>query len=437
MSIIKLVRDPVGLETIAMSHINRYKDPDVIKGILKIDKEWRLRRGKLDALNRYANTISRAIAEKCKMRGEKESVPIVISSEPQDLSKFVFKQLVALSKHIKKEKKDTEAQLKIVTAKREDLISKVGNILHPSCPVSNNEADNKLLKTHGETPEKEHNHVELIKKVNGYGSGSLVAGSRGYFLMRDIVRLNQALINYGLDFLVKQKYTPVQPPYFMTKDMMQQVAQLEQFDEELYRVGDDKYLIATSEQPLCALHYNQTLHKKNLPIRYAGVSSCFRKEAGSHGKDTLGIFRVHQFEKVEQFCITEKEKSWDMMKKMLELSEKFYQSLGISYRVVSIVSGKLNNAAALKYDIEGWFPGSRDYRELVSCSNCTDYQSYRMNIRYNTQGKKEYVHMLNATLCATERTMCCLLETYQAEEGIYIPKPLQPYMDGQGLIKFE
>jgi len=234
------------------------------------------------------------------------------------------------------------------------------------------------------------------------------------------VLLNQALIQYGLTFLCKREYTPLQPPYFMRKEIMAETAQLEEFDEALYHVsgtGEDLYLIATSEQPISAFHRDDTLEKAQLPIRYGGISTCFRKEAGSHGRDTWGIFRIHQFEKIEQFCITAPEDSWAMHEEMTKTCEDFYQSLGLPYQIVKIVSGALNNAAAKKYDVEAWFPTLGVFRELVSASNCTDYQSRAMETRFGQrkgQQEKVYVHMLNATLCATERTICCILENYQS-----------------------
>jgi seryl-tRNA synthetase len=250
----------------------------------------------------------------------------------------------------------------------------------------------------------------------------------------------------ALQILDKKNYTPLYTPFFMKKEVMQEVAQLSQFDEELYKVvgksselADDKaveekYLIATSEQPIAAFHRDEWLPESALPLRYAGMSSCFRQEVGSHGRDTRGIFRVHQFEKIEQFCITEpgNNKSWEMLEEMIGNAEEFNKALGIPYRVVVIVSGALNNAAAKKYDLEAWFPGSGAFRELVSCSNCTDYQSRRLRIRYG-QTKKlnqetEYVHMLNATMCATTRTICAILENYQVEDGILIPEALKPFM---------
>ena len=193
------------------------------------------------------------------------------------------------------------------------------------------------------------------------------------------------------------------------------------------------YLIATSEQPIAAMHLGEWMEPKQLPIRYAGYSTCFRKEAGAHGRDTWGIFRVHQFEKIEQFVITAPEHSWAMHETMRGIAEEFAQSLGFPYQVVNIVSGELNAAAAKKYDIECYFPGMGDFRELVSCSNCTDFKARRMEVRYGTKkagdATKTYVHMLNSTLCATGRAICCLLENGQTDKGINIPKVLQPFLE--------
>ncbi|CAN7976584.1 unnamed protein product [Ixodes persulcatus] len=197
---------------------------------------------------------------------------------------------------------------------------------------------------------------------------------------------------------------------------------------------DEKYLIATSEQPIAAFYRDEWLSPEALPLRYAGLSSCFRQEVGSHGRDTRGIFRVHQFEKVEQFCITSPHdnKSWEMFDEMIGNAEEFCQKLGIPYRVVSIVSGALNNAAAKKHDLEAWFPASGAFRELVSCSNCLDYQSRRLLIRYGQTKKMnaqtEYVHMLNATMCAVTRVICAILENHQTETGVVVPEALRPFM---------
>jgi len=333
--------------------------------------------------------------------------------------------------------------------------STVGNIVAKDVPVSLTEDDNKVARTwHPEGPNAQvekktsilpHHEVLLRLDAMDMERGSKVAGHRGYFLTNDGISLNQALISYGLDFLRKKQYKTLQPPFLMNKDLMAKTAQLDQFDEELYKViasEDEKYLIATSEQPISAFHSGEWFDdpKTQLPLRYAGFSTCFRKEAGSAGRDMWGIFRVHQFEKIEQFCVTEPEKSWEIFDDMIANSEEFYQSLGLPYQVVAIVSGALNLAAAKKYDLEAWFPFQGEYKELVSVSNCTDYQSRRLEIRCGLankeQKRKVYVHMLNGTLCATTRALCCIAENYQTPEGLNVPKVLQPYMGGREFLPF-
>lgn len=321
------------------------------------------------------------------------------------------------------------------TLKEADLKKKlntVGNIVHDSVPVSNDEANNAIIRTwapEGVTVEKKDclSHHEVLTRIDGYDPerGVKVVGHRGYFLKQWGTFLNQALINYGLEYLMLRGYTALQAPQFMLKDMMAKTAQLSDFDEELYKVSDgppqnDKYLIATSEQPISAFHADEWLLKTDLPLKYAGYSSCYRREAGAHGRDAWGIFRVHEFTKVEQFILTDPEKSWEMFDDMISVSEGFYQSLGLPYQIVAIVSGALNNAAAKKFDLEAWFPFQGEFKELVSCSNCTDYQSRNLEIRFGskkqTDIKKTYVHCLNSTLCATTRALCCILENYQTED---------------------
>merc|ERR1712012_583473 len=254
------------------------------------------------------------------------------------------------------------------------------------------------------------------------------------------------LIQLSLQVLYSKGYSPLYTPFFMKKEVMKEVAQLSQFDEELYKVvgkgseveGDksisEKYLIATSEQPNAAFHRDERISEKQLPIKYAGISSCFRQEVGSHGRDTRGIFRVHQFEKVEQFviCSPHDDESWKLMDEMIGNAESFCQMLNIPYRIVAIVSGALNNAASKKLDLEAWFPGGGAFRELVSCSNCLDYQARRLRVRYGQTKKMnqstEYCHMLNGTMCAVTRVICVLLELNQTETGIAVPDALKMYM---------
>ncbi|KAJ0117649.1 seryl-trna synthetase [Diaporthe amygdali] len=354
----------------------------------------------------------------------------------------LLQEKAALEKS-KKELIDSASQKEI------DLKAKlntIGNIVHESVPVSNDEANNEVIRTwapEGVTVEKKAvlSHHEVLTRIDGYDPerGTKVVGHRGYFLKNWGTFLNQALINYGLEFLMNREYTALQAPQFMLKGMMAKTAQLSDFDEELYKVVDgepqnDKYLIATSEQPISAFHADEWLQKSDLPLKYGGYSSCYRREAGAHGRDAWGIFRVHEFTKVEQFVLTDPEKSWEMFDEMIGVSEAFYKSLGLPYQIVAIVSGALNNAAAKKYDLEAWFPFQGEYKELVSCSNCTDYQSRGLEIRFGskkqTDIKKTYVHCLNSTLCATTRAMCCILENYQTEDGLKVPEPLRKYMPG-------
>ncbi|KAK8149503.1 Cytosolic seryl-tRNA synthetase [Beauveria asiatica] len=325
-------------------------------------------------------------------------------------------------------------------------IKTIGNIVDDSVPISNSEDNNAVQRTwapEGVTVEKRNvlSHHDVLLRLDGYDPdrGVKVVGHRGYFLRQWGVFLNQALINYGLEFLSQRGYCPLQAPQFMLKDYMAKTAQLDDFDEQLYKVVDgdeanDKYLIATSEQPISAFHADEWLIAKDLPIKYAGYSTCYRREAGSHGRDAWGIYRVHQFEKVEQFVLTDPEKSWEAFEEMIGVSEEFYQTLGLPYQVIAIVSGALNNAAAKKLDLEAWFPHQGEYKELVSCSNCTDYQSRALDIRFGaktqTDAKKKYVHCLNSTLCATTRTLCCVLENYQTDDGLRVPEPLRKYLPG-------
>ncbi|KAL0692383.1 hypothetical protein Bca4012_059563 [Brassica carinata] len=421
-------------EIIRESQRRRFASVEVVDEIIKLDKEWRQRQFEVDNFRKEFNKLNKQVA-KLKISGADAS------------------EVIQQTEKNKRDATEKEAEVREAYAALKAKLETVGNLIHDSVPVNNDEANNAVIKLWGEklvaSPGlKLKNHVDLVELLDIADTkrGAEIAGARGFFLKGDGLLLNQALINFGLTFLKKRKFTGLQPPFFMRKDVMAKCAQLAQFDEELYKVtgeGDDKYLIATAEQPLCAYHIDEWIHPTELPIRYAGYSSCFRKEAGSHGRDTLGIFRVHQFEKIEQFCITSPNEndSWDMLDEMMKNSEDFYQALKLPYQIVSIVSGALNDAAAKKYDLEAWFPSSGTYRELVSCSNCTDYQARRLEIRYgqkkSNEQAKQYVHMLNSTLTATERTICCILENYQRENGVEIPEVLQPFMGGEKFLHFK
>lgn len=420
------------LAKIRASEAARFGDAKLVDEIVALDQQWRQGVHTKDNMRKEMGLISKSIGQKKKAGATKEEI----------------KEIADKVKGMKVDLKAHETKLDTLTQTIKKKVAAIGNYVHETVPVGEDEEEcNRVERTWGEfkqTGEELHHH-QLLYMIGGYepDRGSSVAGHRGYFLTGVGVLLNQAIINYGLAFLGSRKYTPVQAPFFMKKEVMAETAQLSQFDEELYKVvgneGDEKYLIATSEQPISAFHRKEWINVDEVPLRYAGISTCFRKEAGSSGKDCWGIFRVHQFEKVEQFCITSPEESWAEHEQMIRYSEEFYKSLEIPYRVVAICSGALNNAAAKKYDLEAWFPTLGCFRELVSCSNCTDYQSRAMEIRYGQKKnnrEKKYVHMLNSTLCATERAICCLLENYQCAEGVRVPEVLQPFMGGMKLMPF-
>lgn len=418
-------------ELVRESQRRRYASVQVVDDVIRLDKEWRQRQFELEALRKDFNRINKEVA-RLKISGNDATEMIKSTDDNKKLSA------------------SKEAEVQDAKSSLDKLLETIGNLVHDSVPVSDDEANNAIVRNWGERRVEDNlkNHVELVELLGiaDLVKGASVAGGRGFYLKGAGLLLNQALINFGLQFLLKRNYEPIQTPFFMRKDIMGKCAQLSQFDEELYKVtgeGEDKYLIATAEQPLCAYHLGDRVYPADVPIRYAGYSTCFRKEAGSHGRDTLGIFRIHQFEKVEQFCITTPagNDSWEMHEEMIKNSEDFYKELKIPFQVVAIVSGALNDAAAKKYDLEAWFPASKTFRELVSCSNCTDYQSRRLEIRFgqkkNDEQSKQYVHMLNSTLTATERTICCILENYQRSDGVEIPEVLRPFMGGTSFLPFK
>ncbi|XP_031627081.1 serine--tRNA ligase, cytoplasmic [Contarinia nasturtii] len=433
----------------------RFKDLNLVETVISTDGEWRKCVSNRDNLNKLKNRCSKEVGEKMKKKqepgDENEPVPEDITSDLENVTGDRLKELTI--NQIKKARLlidtalvNTEAKIVELESTRNTALREVGNHLHPSVPVSDNEDENKVERTFGDcSTSGKYSHVDLIAMIDGMNGekGTVVSGGRGYFLTGPAVFLEQALIQFALHSLYDKGYTPLYTPFFMRKEVMQEVAQLSQFDDELYKVigkggekgeSDEKYLIATSEQPIAAYHRDEWIPEGSLPIKYAGLSTCFRQEVGSHGRDTRGIFRVHQFEKIEQFVLTSPHdnKSWEMMDEMISNAEHFCQALEIPYRIVNIVSGALNHAASKKLDLEAWFAGSGAFRELVSCSNCLDYQARRLLVRYGQTKKMnasaEFVHMLNATMCATTRVICAILETHQTETGVKVPAVLKKYM---------
>ncbi|KPA76894.1 putative mitochondrial seryl-tRNA synthetase [Leptomonas pyrrhocoris] len=460
---ILLFRDPDTAAAVRESERRRYAKPEVVDEIIAMDQNWRRTQFLSEATKKMINTCSKAVGEKKKSKeadGDVSEVPAELLAAAHEgnldadkVKGLCILQLKELSKALAAQVTELAKAAAEQEQERDRLVVSVGNVLHESVPVSNDEdTGNVTVRTFGDvTRRMKLTHVDCMEKLGLMDTSKTVtamAGGRAFVLRGGLVQLQFALISYAMNFLVSRNYEPFYPPFFLNKDYMSAVSQLSDFDESLYKVsgdGDEKYLIATSEAPIAAYHSNKWFTELKEPLRYAGVSTCFRKEAGAHGRDTLGIFRVHQFDKIEQFvvCSPREDESWKMLEELIKTSQDFNESLGLPYRVINICSGALNNAAAKKYDLEAWFPGSGAFRELVSCSNCTDFQSRGVNCRFgpNTKGTsanntKEYCHMLNGTLCAVTRTMCCICENYQTEEGIVIPEVLRPFMMGTEMLKF-
>ncbi len=415
------------LEKIIASEEKRFKDPNNAKKVLEYDIKWRDALQQLEEARRKRNEISRHIGKYKKAGKEKEA-----------------SKAIEQSTKIKEEIEELEQEAEKFLQQREEYRYIVGNIVHESVPIGETEEENQIIRLVGETADfkfKPVSHVDLIELINGADvlKASEVVGSRFYYLKGDLALLNLALMRFAIDFLENKGYLPMWTPFFVKYEIIKAAAELTDFEEQLYKIQDeDLYMIATSEQTLAAYHYDEIIDPDNLPLKYAGISSCFRREAGSHGKDTLGIFRVHQFEKVEQYVFCKPENSWKFHEELIQNAEELYKKLEIPYRIVSIASGELNDNAAKKYDLEAWFPASNTYRELVSCSNCLDYQARKLKIRMGKVGvteEKENVHTLNSTAIATERTICSLIENFQNHDhSITIPKVLRKYMNGKKVI---
>ena len=415
------------LEKIIESEKKRFKDPSNAEKVLEYDKKWRSAITKLQELKKNHNITSKKIGELKKAGKEQEAENAIRAiTELKD----EIEELEKLEKEYKEE--------------RDNYLYIVGNILHESVPIGETEKENEIVRIVGEVPNFKFsplNHVKLIETIDGADTkkASEVVASRFYYLKGDLVLLNLALMKFALDFLQDKGYIPMWTPFFIKHEVIKAAAELADFEEQLYKIQDeDLYMIATSEQTLAAYHYDEIINPERLPIKYAGISSCFRREAGSHGKDTLGIFRIHQFEKVEQYVFCKPEESWKFHEELIHNAEEIYKKLELPYRIVNIASGEMNDNAAKKYDLEAWFPASQTYRELGSCSNCLDYQARKLKIRMGKVGseEKQILHTLNSTAIATERTICCILENFQNEDhSVRIPTVLQKYMNGKKVIK--
>lgn len=389
-----------------------------LDGLVNADSKRRELIIKTDELRKQKNQVAIEIATKKKAGQNADDVIAKMQTVSQQLQALEAEQIKTESDYNK-------------------LVMTMPNLIHESVPLGADDAANIQVKTWGTIPKFEFkikDHIDIAQDLGlvDLERAAKTAGARFYYLKNNLVRLNQALIHFALDYLAEKQYGLVQPPYMINRGSMEGAIIADDFENVIYKVQDeDLFLIGTSEHSIAAMHSDEILEGKDLPIRYAGVSPCFRKEAGAHGRDQKGIFRVHQFEKVEQYVFARPEDSWKEHEKMLEVAEEFYQKLEIPYRVMLLSSGDMGKVSAKTYDIEAWMAGQNAYREIVSCSNCLDFQTRRLKIRFRdkTNEQTQYLHSLNSTLVATTRTLVAIMENFQTKDGhVSVPKPLQKYL---------
>jgi len=419
----------------------RGMDPKIVDEVVKLDARWREVKFRLDELRRYRNELTTKIAR--SGRSEKEG-------------------LLKEAKRVAQEVKSLEAEYSRLTKQRQEALWGLPAApIHPEVPACPEGEEGvpirfwgrpKVWKGHVEqflqqterwgfkvdyevTDWKPLGHADEAEKVLELADtkrAAKVSGARFYYLYDDLVWLDIALILFAVDRLTTKGFRLVTPPYMLRGEFYRGVTPLEDFIDAIYKVEEeDLFLISTSEHPLVAQHAGEEIQDVSLPLMYVGISPCFRKEAGAHGRDTKGIFRVHQFHKVEQVVFCMPEESWEWHERLISNAEELWRELGIPYRIVDICAAELGPQAARKFDLEAWMPGQGKYREVVSCSNCLDWQSFRLRIRYiRGDGSRGYVHTLNSTGIATSRAITAILENFQRPNGsVEIPKVLRPYLE--------
>ncbi len=423
-------------EILYESQKRRFQSAEIVDRAKKLDEQWRIVLKESNELKSKKNKIVRQIAENARKGLSIEDLRAEALKIDEEISKL-------------------EEELRRIESERDQVLMKIPNIVDFEAPVAPDETGNKpvlfwgkarVFRDHLEDFKKSSldsmeyelidfkpaSHVDLLqqKDLVDLERAAKVAGSRFYYLKRDLVLLEVSLQLYALKFLSQKGFKIVEPPYMLNRYSMEGATDFSAFEDTIYKIeGDELYLIATSEHPLAAMHSDEILEENNLPLLYGGISPCFRREAGAHGKDTKGIFRVHQFNKIEQFAYTKPEDSKNFHKILLDNAMEFFKSLEIPFRVVDIATGDLGNVASRKFDIEAWYPAQGQFREVVSASNVLDYQARRLKIRYRTKEGNKFVHTLNSTLVATTRAMVAIVENFQESDGrITVPKVLRDYM---------
>jgi seryl-tRNA synthetase len=416
---IKLIREnPEFVKNNLMKRGNP-ENSKMLDTLVDLDREWRQNLTKLNELRHERKLITAEIAALKKAGKDADS--------KVEKAKAIDSKITGIEKEVGRAEEKTR-----------DYLMRLPNLLHETVPFGKDENENVQMRIGGTIPKfsfpvKNHIDLGLDLDIIDIERAGKVAGSRFFYLKRAGVLLDMALMSFALEEIMKKGYLPVEPPYLMRKEPYEGVTALSDFKDVLYKIeNEDLYLIATSEHPMAAMFMNEVLVKEDLPLKLAGISACFRREAGAHGKDTRGIFRTHQFNKIEQFVFCEPEESWKLHEELIHNAEELVQKLGLPYRVVNVCTGDIGTVAAKKYDIEAWMPAQNGYREIVSCSNCTDYQARRLGIRYREKEGapvKGFVHTLNSTAIATGRTMVAILENFQQEDGsVVVPEVLRKYM---------
>ena len=386
--------------------------------MLELDKKRRSLMQETDELRKKRNQMSIAIGKAKKSN--------------EDASK-----LLSEMGEISKELDNLEQSQKSIELSYTNLAFSIPNMIHKSVPIGPDESANVEVRKWGETSKFDFDvkgHEEIAEKLDilDIQRASKIAGARFYYLKGDLVKLANAITSFAFEFLSEKGYKLIQPPYMINRKSMEGAVIAEDFEDVIYKIQDDDlYLIGTSEHAIVSMYSDEILEGKSLPDRFGSISPCFRKEAGAHGKDQKGIFRVHQFEKFEQFVFSKPEDSDMEQDKMIGNAEEFYQKLEIPHRVVLLSSGDMGKVAAKTFDIEAWMPGQNAYREICSVSNCNDFQARRLKIRFRdkTNEETQYVHTLNGTLVAIERTMVAIIENFQTNDGhIKVPDVLQEYL---------
>ena len=425
---INLVREKP--EIVKASEKRREHDPKIVETVLDFDEKWRNELKVMEKLKHYRNVVSEEINKAKKAKNEPEAVKKI-------------KEMKGVVENIKKsEEKVTEFLLK-----RNDTLKLIGNILHETVPVGKDDSENVELKKVGKKPKfdfpiKDHIELGLELDLIDLDTAAKTSGARFYYLKNEAVLLSLAIQRFAIDRMLANGYNLIYTPFMLNRAALEGGVNLTEFKDTIYKIeNEDLYLIGTSEHPLVALRKDDILNEKDLPIKICGVSSCFRKELGAHGRDDKGIFRVHQFNKIEQIIYCKPHDSYKYFRELQKNAEELFKELEIPFRVVQICTGDIGNKQALQYDIEAWMPGQKGktgtYREVTSCSNCLDYQAVTLNTKFiDKDGKKKYVHLLNNTAITDTRSIIAILENFQTKKGtVKIPKALWPYMGGVKEIK--